>query len=228
MSPRWWHCPIAVSPQAVTEVLRSLPIAVPVWWVVLGVLGGLLLLTLLALLMGKVSVGGGCGGWGHHRGHVGTPRHGPRGAVWGHRVPSRRWGSSRGRGRRRRGTSGRGRRDGDRARSRGTAGGRGGPRIPTPPRPIPTHLWVPDVPGALHVSRRPHPCPSAPRAPQLPQRPPHLWVPGVPVVPPQCPHCPTRRPYSPPSAPALLSSTSVGSQCPRSPVLMSPALPHCP
>eukprot|EP00076_Gallus_gallus_P034382 XP_024999920.1 integrin alpha-IIb isoform X5 [Gallus gallus] len=39
---------------AVTEVLRSLPIAVPVWWVVLGVLGGLLLLALLALLMGKM------------------------------------------------------------------------------------------------------------------------------------------------------------------------------
>lgn len=176
VSPRWWHCPIAVSPQALTEVLRSLPIAVPVWWVVLGVLGGLLLLALLVLLMGKVSVGGGCGGWGHHRGHVGTPRHGPRGAVWGHRVPSRRWGSSRGRGRRRRGTSGRGRRDGDRARSRGTAGGRGGPRIPTPPRPIPTPRPIPiygfpmspapytcpGVPIPVPVPPEPHSCPNAP------------------------------------------------------------------
>lgn len=33
--------------------------AVPVWWVVLGVLAGLLLLTLLILLMWKVSMWGG-------------------------------------------------------------------------------------------------------------------------------------------------------------------------
>lgn len=82
MSPRWWHCPIAVSPQAVTEVLRSLPIAVPVWWVVLGVLGGLLLLALLALLMGKVSVGGGVWGVGTPPGTRGdTPPWTPRGGV---------------------------------------------------------------------------------------------------------------------------------------------------
>ncbi|XP_042748216.1 integrin alpha-IIb [Lagopus leucura] len=39
---------------AVTEVLRSRPAAVPVWWVVLGVLAGLLLLALLVLLMGMM------------------------------------------------------------------------------------------------------------------------------------------------------------------------------
>ncbi|XP_021233281.1 integrin alpha-IIb-like [Numida meleagris] len=39
---------------AVTEVLRSRPAAVPVWWVVLGVLAGVLLLALLVLLMGKL------------------------------------------------------------------------------------------------------------------------------------------------------------------------------
>ncbi|XP_031456856.1 integrin alpha-IIb isoform X3 [Phasianus colchicus] len=39
---------------AVTEVLRSRPVAVPVWWVVLGVLAGLLLLALLVLLMGMM------------------------------------------------------------------------------------------------------------------------------------------------------------------------------
>lgn len=46
---------------------------VPVWWVVLGVLAGLLLLTLLILLMWKVSV---CV-WG------GGTRHSAAGHPWG-------------------------------------------------------------------------------------------------------------------------------------------------
>uniref|UniRef100_A0A8D0FPM1 Integrin subunit alpha 2b n=1 Tax=Strix occidentalis caurina TaxID=311401 RepID=A0A8D0FPM1_STROC len=53
--------------EAVTEVVRASPGgegAVPVWWVVLGVLAGLLLLTFLILLMWKVRRLGG-GHWGH-------------------------------------------------------------------------------------------------------------------------------------------------------------------
>lgn len=69
------------SPQAVTEVLRSRPAAVPVWWVVLGVLAGLLLLALLVLLMGMVSAGGGRKGTS-----LGTPGDTPQ---WGPGVGSR-------------------------------------------------------------------------------------------------------------------------------------------
>lgn len=57
---RLWRCHPLVPLQAVTEVVRASPGgegAVPVWWVVLGVLAGLLLLTLLILLMWKVSGG---------------------------------------------------------------------------------------------------------------------------------------------------------------------------
>lgn len=55
----WWqrrHPPVPL--QTETCVVRASPGgegAVPVWWVVLGVLAGLLLLTLLILLMWKVS-----------------------------------------------------------------------------------------------------------------------------------------------------------------------------
>lgn len=47
--------------QAATEVMRASPDGkrdVPVWWVVLGILAGILLLTLLILLMWKVRGGG--------------------------------------------------------------------------------------------------------------------------------------------------------------------------
>ncbi|XP_064492663.1 integrin alpha-IIb isoform X1 [Pseudopipra pipra] len=54
----WWQqCHPAVPPQAVTRVVRASPGgkgAVPVWGVVLGVLAGLLLLTLLSLFMWKM------------------------------------------------------------------------------------------------------------------------------------------------------------------------------
>ncbi|XP_075299723.1 integrin alpha-IIb isoform X2 [Opisthocomus hoazin] len=52
-----WRCHPPVPPQAVTQVMRASPGgegAVPVWWVVVGVLAGLLLLTLLILLLWKM------------------------------------------------------------------------------------------------------------------------------------------------------------------------------
>lgn len=52
--------PPPVPLQAATEVMRASPDGkrdVPVWWVVLGILAGILLLTLLILLMWKVRGG---------------------------------------------------------------------------------------------------------------------------------------------------------------------------
>lgn len=63
--PWWRRCHPPVPLQTDTRVVRASlggEGAVPVWWVVLGVLAGLLLLTLLILLMWKVS---------GHRGTVG-------------------------------------------------------------------------------------------------------------------------------------------------------------
>lgn len=91
----WWqryHPPVPL--QTETRVVRASSGgegAVPVWWVVLGVLAGLLLLTLLILLMWKVSGLRGIlgtlvtGEWGLI-GTRGTMKHGTE--CWGQRDSS--------------------------------------------------------------------------------------------------------------------------------------------
>lgn len=56
-----------VCPQVQTQLLRTLERDIPIWWVLVGVLGGLVLLTLLVLAMWKVRHEGTLGSLGGHR-----------------------------------------------------------------------------------------------------------------------------------------------------------------